>query len=137
MVYDDDQRERDDDLVRKVCYHYQALHQIIENWMAQEINALPVRIQTLEAMTQVASQKTRLTEALKSVDRISRIEMIEATERLTERLGEIERSLYDNPLESQQHAYDSFDSVKDLMRKLLDIRKMVDGLWNQSGPGGD
>ena len=132
--YEAEQADRDEGLLRHMCYGQEILADYIARWMQEELRELIWRMQLLEVMTTTNATKGSLAEYKTSIARVSDSDMPDTIRRLKERREEIEGGLYDEPLESQQHLNDSLGSLLDLMRSLLGFRFQVDERWKQCQP---
>jgi len=130
--YVEQQNERDNSLIRRMCSSADSLRFYFRTWIEEEMRDLTARAQALEITTLDEAAKAQFEELVGSIDDVRSHEQ-EAFRRLDERIKETEAMLYSDPLESYQHLQDSLSGMERLVRRLLAVRRQVDDLWTPPG----
>lgn len=127
-----DQQERDGELITRLCVFAKYVREGVQKWLNREAQALQSETQKLlDDAPELFREDRQL--MLDEIQDLNLHQLEDAVARLTERIDEIERALYDDPLEAHQHLIDSLAGVERVQRRLLKIRRRVDNVLRPDG----
>ena len=125
---DELRQERDDNLKYAFVDRAWNLRHAYQEWIQQELKDLIPKAEFVEP-TLSGTMKSQVQAAIQRMKHINNHELQEAIENINGRCAELRLTVSDNVIEDRQSLADCLSRFQGLVRELLDMRRLLDGLW--------
>lgn len=120
------QFERDQDFIKKLVVGAGNLRMSLREWIQEEVLDLAPELDILAASTSGVIQK-RFESAKQRVSQIHDQELLRAIQQYRELIDTLEAMPYANPFDCHRRLNDGLDTLREMVRELIEIRQFAAG----------